>query len=129
MSVPLLLRRFVLPLLVLGSAVAAFAAPPETPAVDPETGVVHSRRLASGVPLGGIGAGTFQVMTDGSISQATITNNWNQPTGDLPGCFVGIRTRAAERTAVRILALKSTYGLPVVAGLDYEGFYPQATLT
>ncbi len=103
--------------------------PSAAPAVNPETGVVHSRRLASGVPLGGVGAGTFQLMTDGAISRATFNNNWNQPTGDLPGCFAALWTRAAGRTDARALTLKSPYGLPAIAGIDYQGLYPQAILT
>src|SRR5438105_2640296 len=63
---------------VWGTAVAHADEPP----VDPQTGVVHSRRLASGVPLGGIGCGAFEMLTDGTISHATLTNNWNAPTGD-----------------------------------------------
>src|SRR5581483_3203686 len=54
---------------------AATQQAPAAPAVDPATGVVHSQRLASGVPLGGLGTGTFQIMTDGAVSHATFNNN------------------------------------------------------
>ena len=99
------------------------------PAVDAITGIVHSRRLASGVPLGGIGAGTFQVMTDGLISQATYNNNWAYPTGDIPGCFAAVHVQTGTRSVNRVLALASPYGLPTVAGLNYEGLFPVAKLT
>src|SRR5207247_1420033 len=108
------------------------AKPPETgvvPAVDAISGVVRSRRLATGVPLGGIGAGTFQVMTDGLISGATYNNKWAYPTGDIPGCFAAVHVRAGTRALSRVLALTSPYGLETISGLNYEGLFPVAKLT
>ena len=102
---------------------------PANPPVDSVTGIVHSRRLASGVPLGGLGAGTIQVMSDGLISGATCNNNWAYPTRDLPGCFAAVHVRTGSRTVNRVLALSSPYGLPTVHGLDFEGLYPVARST
>ncbi|KAG8526088.1 uncharacterized protein KY384_000080 [Bacidia gigantensis] len=93
-----------------------------------ETGVIHSRRLHGGLPLGGIGAGTFQMQTDGGISAAALTNNFQQPTGDLNGCFAALWTRSGGRTQSRVLALTSPYGLPTVAALDFDGRPPLALL-
>ena len=104
------------------------AAGGDAPALDPVTGVVHSRRLASGVPLGGVGTGTFQLLTDGTISRATLTNNWQQPTGDLPGCFAALWTRTGTRTQAHVLALSNAYGLPTIKMLDFGGLPPQALL-
>ncbi len=84
--------------------------------------------MQSGVPLGGIGCGTFQLMTDGAISRATINNNWNRPTDDLNGCFAAVWTSAGGRIDARALSLKSPYGLPGVAAVDYLGLFPQAYL-
>jgi uncharacterized protein (DUF608 family) len=103
-------------------------APAGRPAVDSLTGIVHSRRLASGVPVGGLGAGTFQVMTDGAISAATYNNNWAHPLGDLPGCFAAVYARSGTRSISRVLALTSTYGLPTVPNLDFDGLCPVAHL-
>ena len=108
---------------------AGQGAQPASPAVDPETGFVHSQRLESGVPLGGIGTGTFDWMTDGTVSRATINNNWEQPTGDLPASFAALWTRIGDRTTARVLALRSAYSLPATAALDYDGRYPEAVLT
>ncbi len=116
----------------LSLGVRAQTAPGQAPtlaAVDAATGIVHSQRLASGVPLGGIGTGTFQLMTDGTVSHATFNNNWNQPTGDLPGCFAAIWTHLGQRSDARVLALHNAYSLSAVSALDYDGLYPQATLT
>lgn len=96
--------------------------------VDPISGVVHSQRLAAGLPLGGIGTGSYELMTDGTLSHATITGNMDMPTGDLPGCFAAIWTRAGGRTDARVLALKNAYGLPTTARLDFDGLFPQALL-
>jgi len=89
-------------------------------------GTVRSQRLNSGVPFGGIGCGSFQLLTDGTISRATINNNWAKPTGDLNGCFAAVWTNAGGRIVTRSLTLKSPYGLPPVAGVDYLGLFPQA---
>ena len=96
--------------------------------MDSATGVVHSRLLRSGVPLGGIGAGTFQFRTDGTVGQAGIEDDPNRRRSEAPGCFVALWTRADARTTARVLALRSAYGLPTVTKLDYDGLYPQANL-
>lgn len=79
--------------------------------------------------MGGIGAGSFQYMTDGAFSHAMLSGNYDLPTGDLPGCFAAVRTRTGDRIQARVLALKSEYGLPVVTKLDFDGLYPQANLS
>lgn len=112
-------------LLALGRAGSQEAA---KPAVDPTTGIVHSRRLASGVPLGGIGAGTFQLLTDGTISRARVMSHRSPPSGDLPACFAALWMQEGQRTTAHVLALTSAYSLPTVRGLDYDGLFPQATL-
>ena len=96
---------------------------------EPENGVIHSQKLPFGVPLGGIGAGSVQVLTDGTFSHAVLTNNWSHPIQDLPGCFAAIWTKVGETTRAQVLALKSPYSLPTAPALDYEGLYPQANLT
>lgn len=113
---------------VVQSGVPAAQPPPAGPAVDPKTGVVHSQRLESGVPMGGIGCGGFQLMTDGGVSRVAINNNRQQPTGDLPGCFAALWIQAAGGSSARVLSLKSGYGLPTVRALDYDGLYPKAEI-
>lgn len=112
----------------LTAQVSAQTARPMQTEKESQSGLVRSRRLPAGLPLGGIGAGTFQLLTDGGVTQATITNNWDRPTGDLPACFAALWVRAGERTTVRALTLQSPYALPVIAGIDFEGLFPQARL-
>ena len=112
-----------------GQPLCAAFAQEAPPTIDPETGIVHSRRLVGGLPLGGVGTGTFQIMTDGTLSAAAITNNLQQPTGDLNGCFAALWTRTGGRTQARVLALTSPYGLPIAAALDFDGRPPLALLT
>ena len=107
---------------------AAFAQDAAPASIDPETGVVHSRRLVGGLPLGGVGTGAFQLLTDGTVSAAAITNNPQQPTGDLNGCFAALWTRTGGQAQARVLALTSPYGLPTAAALDFDGRPPLALL-
>ncbi|MCW3096671.1 MAG: putative bile acid beta-glucosidase [Chthonomonadaceae bacterium] len=95
-------------------------------AVDAVTGVVHSQRLRSGLPLGGIGVGHYHSMTDGTI--APLANEEGAAAPDSPACFGAIWTRAQGKSSARVLALRSSYGLPVMAALDYDGLYPQARM-
>jgi hypothetical protein len=91
-------------------------------------GLVRSRRLPVGVPLGGIGCGTFELMTDGAIAHATINNNWSHPSGDIAGSFAAVWARAGDQTAARVLRLTPAYGLATVAAIDFRGLCPTATV-
>ena len=112
-----------LSLCLLACAAFAQSAPSE-----PASGVLYSRRLMGGMPLGGVGTGTFQLLTDGTVSAAALTNNFQQPTAALNGSFAAVWTRASGRAQARVLALTSPYGLPTVSALDFQGRPPVATL-
>ena len=94
---------------------------------DSPEGVIRSQRQANGVPLGGIGAGTFQLMSDGTVSRAILTNSWS--TDRRPACLLRrVMDENGRQTTARVLALRSPYGLPVARSLDFEGLPPQAAL-
>lgn len=114
-------------------ATATKAVPTATERIDSagmgvESGIVHSRRLESGVPLGGIGCGSFEIRTDGTISQVAINNNRDKPIQDPPGCFAALWTSSRGRTVTRALQLRNGYELPCVRNLDCLGLFPQAFL-
>jgi len=44
----------------------------------------------SGVPLGGIGCGSVEIMPNGLFGNATINNNWTDPIPIVPGWFACI---------------------------------------
>lgn len=114
-------------LLLLPQGVCARAQLTAVPAaVDPVTGVVHSQRLRSGLPLGGIGVGAYQSMTDGTYARVTGETGAAPGEGNAPACFGAVWTRAQGKSAARVLALRSSFGLPVMTALDYDGLYPQA---
>ncbi len=111
----------------LTAPIPSRSAAPEN-AMDSVTGIVHSRLLRSGVPMGGIGAGTFQLRTDGTVGQSAVGDDPARLRAPSPGCFLALWTRAQSRASARVLALQSGYGLPTVSRLDYDGLYPQANL-
>jgi uncharacterized protein (DUF608 family) len=110
---------------VCGRQLAARTGERSAVAVDPATGVVHSQRLRSGVPLGGIGVGAFQAMTDGAIARLPRSGEPESVSGDAPACFGAVWTRVQGKTTARVMALRSAYGLPVMSALDFDGLYPQ----
>lgn len=116
--------------MALGAAGLALVLGPARAAVDGDTVTVVDERLASGVPLGGLGTGKVELLTDGSLGNLTTNNNWSRPIAELPGSFFAIRTQvptaAGTRTESRVLGLKSAYGFPAVSGVRYQGLFPQA---
>jgi len=76
------------------------------------------------VPLGGIGTGGFEILSDGVFSRATLNNNPDWPTGDLQGAFAAIWTDAGGRRTARVLDRKGRQGAPAVASVRYRGRWP-----
>jgi len=98
---------------------------------DPLSGTIRDERWRSGVPLGGIGCGAVELLTDGSLGNVTINHNWDRPTGTLRGAFAAVYARSGEQTAARLLRLprEGDYsGAQCIAGTAYVGMYPRAEL-
>ncbi len=92
--------------------------------------IVFHPPMASGIPLGGMGAGTFEIRADGAMYEWQIFNNWAQRLV-LPDTFFAIRTEEKGKAAVtrRLETLRHTPnpGQPV-ANITYEGRAPMARL-
>ncbi|MCX7000314.1 MAG: GH116 family glycosyl-hydrolase, partial [Candidatus Sumerlaeota bacterium] len=120
---------------------------------DTDTGIIRSVRWANGVPLGGIGCGKIELLTDGSFANATIYNNWDRRTGFLKGSFFAVFYDDGTTKVARMLRLapncadpniadverihKQRLGLPDyseyegvenIAGTEYTGSFPFATI-
>ncbi len=80
-----------------------------------------------GVPIGGIGAGSIQILKDGSISRATINNNWRRPTGVLRGSFGAVSVRVGSASVGKVISAVSAYGLPTTSNLVFDGSFPEVT--
>lgn len=66
------------------------AATPTTP-LDRHPGrVVYNQRWRSGLPLGGLGCGKIELLTDGALGNFTGNHNWDQPTRVIPGAFFAL---------------------------------------
>ena len=68
---------------------------------DPETGTIHNERWDSGLPLGGIGCGKVELLTDGGFGSLTTQHNWDRPTGVLRGAFFAIAADGEARVLRR----------------------------
>lgn len=95
-------------------------------AVDPQTATITNARLSSGVPLGGLGTGKVELLTDGTFGNLTLNNNPERPVAELPGSFLAVQARTARGAEARVLALRSPYGFPHAAGVRYQGLFPRA---
>jgi uncharacterized protein (DUF608 family) len=96
---------------------------------DIETGRITDETWKSGVPLGGIGCGKIEILTDGSFGYYTGNHNWDRPTGVIKGAFASVYAESGSTKGARILRLKtnSEYSdVENVAGVEYVGWFPTA---
>jgi uncharacterized protein (DUF608 family) len=122
-----LLAMFVLPLIVCYKSSAA----PKS-SFDPATGTIVDKRWKSGLPLGGIGDGKIELMTDGSFGNFTNQDNWDRPYPWAKGAFAAIRVQSGNGPAVtRMLRLGSGdeyAGVTNVAHTRMQGWFPRAQI-
>lgn len=97
-----------------------------------------SATLRSGMPLGGIGAGKFEIMPNGLFNAFTIQNNWSNPLvgseeeGGILGFHLALSWAPADGSKPacgRLLQTVPLAGLPVLKRIAYEGVFPRVTLT
>jgi hypothetical protein len=92
--------------------------------------IVFHPPMASGIPLGGMGAGTFELCADGGMYEWQIFNNWAQRLV-LPDTFFAVRANEKAKPAVtrRLETVRhsSNPGQPV-KNITYEGRAPIARL-
>ncbi|MEW6252531.1 MAG: discoidin domain-containing protein [Planctomycetota bacterium] len=104
---------------------------------DPGRGI-HNQRWRSGVPLGGLGCGKLELLTDGAFGNFTINHNWDRPTGLVRGTFFALRA-AGHTTLLRlkrpgeyphVAAAERRDGMQFgnVAEVAYQGLFPRALL-
>ncbi len=92
--------------------------------------IVFHPPMASGIPLGGMGAGTFELRADGGMYEWQIFNNWAQRLV-LPDTFFALRTSQAGQPIVtrrlETIRQSSNPGQPV-KNITFEGRAPIARL-
>jgi non-lysosomal glucosylceramidase len=79
----------------------------------------------NGVQLGGLGAGRVELGSNGRITLAGITNNWQRLLTGLDGSFFFLRAQEGGRTWFHLLQDESLDGSPG-AEVEYEGVHPVA---
>jgi non-lysosomal glucosylceramidase len=85
--------------------------------------------LASGVPLGGIGAGKVELNNKGKLVNLTVSHNWGQPYPWMRGFHILVRPDDGEPFFVEVgVPIKQFYKYEPDS-LEYVGEYPFATLT
>lgn len=82
--------------------------------------------LHSGLPLGGIGTGRVELMTNGTLAYYTCANNWDVPTTWTEGSFFALWTNSTGAMLLHPPRTAGGYGLPTARALHYHGHYPVA---
>ncbi len=123
--------------LLLGAAFLMAITPGLRAEVDPR--LEHATRtdaseFVGGVPLGGVGTGTVELRGDGSFREWQIFNNWGNtpevalfkhaPPFDLLNAFAAVRIN----DQAYVLETHPPQGLPGVAAIKYDGWFPFANL-
>lgn len=87
--------------------------------------VIHNQRWRSGVPLGGLGCGKLELLTDGAFGAFSGNHNWDRPTEFLRGTFF-----ALEENGRTVLLRRRRHGeypnVQNVADTSYVGLFPRA---
>lgn len=115
-------------------ATALLAQAPSTPprSFDAATGAITDARWKSGVPLGGIGVGKIELLTDGSFGNFTNQHNWDRPYGWAKGAFVAVRAQAGNGPAItrmlRRTGADEYQGVGNVAHTRMQGWFPKAQI-
>ncbi|MBI4431992.1 MAG: hypothetical protein HY592_00715 [Candidatus Omnitrophica bacterium] len=92
-------------------------------------------KARGGVPLGGIGAGKFEILPSGVFNAFTTANNWSEPirgNGDYPGVLgyhLGIFAKDKNSSQAYLLQTAPILDIPLIREIDYSGTFPKATLS
>lgn len=101
------------------------------PARRADGGFLYHPPMSSGIPLGGMGAGTFEIRADGRMYEWQVFNNWAS-TLTLPDTFFAVHTsRGGHAPIARRLETATDTHLPgtPVEQITYEGEFPIARLS
>jgi len=102
------------------------------PSFNPATGTITDARWKSGVPLGGIGVGKIELLTDGGFGNFTNQHNWDRPYGWAKGAFAAVRVQAGEGAPVakllRRAGAEEYAGVASVAHTHFQGWFPRAEM-
>jgi len=104
--------------------------------VDPESGSTRCTRyeelLHSGLPLGGIGTGRLELLTNGTLGSFSCANNWDVPTFWTEGSFFALWTNAGGSARAMMLHPPRSaggWGLPTIDAINFTGRFPVAELS
>ena len=93
-------RRAPLFTLLVG-IVAGF--PTAASSLDAGTGTIANRYYPTGIPLGGIGAGYIEILSNGTTGALAVNNNWDRPLDDAQGLAWALAVSDGTRTVARAL--------------------------
>ena len=128
------MKKSVLRILLLSSLVTSHAAGAQSPhtSFEAATGTIVDARWKSGLPLGGIGDGKIELMTDGSFGNFTNQHNWDRPYRWAKGAFAAVRVQEEGAPPIaRLLRLQKGEEYAGVSDVQHtrmQGWFPRAQI-
>jgi|GEM_PF-1341068 len=128
------MKKSALSILLLSSLAAPHSVVAQAlhPSFETATGTIVDSRWKSGLPLGGIGNGKIELMTDGSFGNFTNQHNWDRPYRWAKGAFAAVRVQEEGGTAVaKILRLQKGEEYTGVSDVQHtrmQGWFPRAQI-
>lgn len=91
-------------------------------------------KLKSGLPLGGIGCGKFEILSNGLLDNFTIQNNAVNPLGSpdntgLLGFHFGAFIQTKNKKVAKLLQTQKLSHYPTVENIEYEAVFPFVKLS
>lgn len=100
---------------------------------DPQTMTItvdkEHKGWKSGMPIGGIGTGKFEILPSGEFANFTINNSWDLPVLRPAGTFLAVATKATSRGGSGRLLQSNPTGSPFtktpkIPVTEYKGIFP-----
>ncbi len=93
-----------------------------------EGSVFVNQKLDTGMPLGGLGTGKIELMTDGSFDRFSINNNPHQLIRSQEGCFAAVAVSDKSGATARRLIWKGSNSKGM-SSVRFNGVFPFANVT
>ena len=116
--------------------ITAVGTTPDSPEImnfDDKDGILKEGNFKGGMPLGGIGCGTFDINTNGTFGNITYNNNPDKPIEEVKGCLSAVQVTSAGKSQAFLLSTSTKWKngeklLPTVENITFQPSFPQVNI-